>query len=623
MSSVANTNWAPYGYGPVPFGGKPPPIPEQWNGRGISSSWQSGSWQINPHFNPHAHRPTAAWMPAPTWHQAHQQQQGGVPYNPYKRVVKPPSAEYLASKLSDNPLGLTNMVPREQVYGKPEDDDGTPHTPWVWNPGKLDIDPDDPQEGIVTAVYRDAQGNNIGRESRGPVPTRQSSIDRPSSSTSQSRNDPAPGSVNHHSSSNLFPHSSFPQQPQRHYSEPAAESSDRRSSSSSFSQASKSQRQPNASSSGLARANSMPTIQQPREEPRAADYTSSQPLRPTFSMNIIRTPEHYANSPRRSSSVASSSNPSTPTRNPTRSSSASSSMDSLVARKMSQLSINQNDSSSSETSISDASVFVDEPSSMLSPLMMTTPKPLASNRLGRHHTVPTIGTGLSAIPESNSRSLSHIDPSRDRDREREKRGRPANLESASYGVPPAGGTFNDYPAPSSAPAFNRTPPQERSRTSPHSYQHLTPPSSAPATAPNSHHNSHRTSPNVVNGHGPIYSNMPPQQHASAAARRSSSQQRTSPSSGGQRSSRSSPRKRMRKGFWNQRGDHLTASGYIVYAPEDRAYPEELRDYPDGRDGYRDEFGIVMGWVQREELEESLPKYGKPPPRPYESFVEYE
>ncbi|KAJ7587255.1 hypothetical protein C8J56DRAFT_891127 [Mycena floridula] len=44
----------------------------------------------------------------------------------------------------------------------------------------------------------------------------------------------------------------------------------------------------------------------------------------------------------------------------------------IVARKMSQLNW-QNDSSSSET-ISVASVFVDEPSSMLSPLIMNTPK---------------------------------------------------------------------------------------------------------------------------------------------------------------------------------------------------------------------------------------------------------
>jgi hypothetical protein len=41
-----------------------------------------------------------------------QQMAAAAAYNPYKRVPRPPSAEYLATKLSDNPLGLSNMVPR-------------------------------------------------------------------------------------------------------------------------------------------------------------------------------------------------------------------------------------------------------------------------------------------------------------------------------------------------------------------------------------------------------------------------------------------------------------------------------------------------------------------------------
>ncbi|KAJ7573459.1 kinase-like domain-containing protein, partial [Mycena floridula] len=87
-----------------------------------------------------------------------------------------------------------------------------------------------------------------------------------------------------------------------------------------------------------------------------------------------------------------------------------------------------------------------------------------------------------------------------------------------------------------------------------------------------------------------------------------------------------PLRRVRKGFWNRRGDHLdTGAGgidQIVYAPHDRAYPKELKDYPDEKEGYRDEFGICIKWVERAELEESLPKQGKPPIRPYDSFIEY-
>ncbi|KAJ7581955.1 hypothetical protein C8J56DRAFT_958692, partial [Mycena floridula] len=83
-----------------------------------------------------------------------------------------------------------------------------------------------------------------------------------------------------------------------------------------------------------------------------------------------------------------------------------------------------------------------------------------------------------------------------------------------------------------------------------------------------------------------------------------------------------PLQRARKGFWNRRGDHLHTGaggiGQIVYAPHDRAYPKELEDYPDEKEGYRDEFGICIEWVERMELEESLPKQGKPPTRPYDS-----
>ena len=119
-------NWVP-----PPFKG-PPPIPT-----GISvnpQQWQAGFWKPNPAWN--GARPTATqqqpqqqhalWLPSQHWmHKQQQQQQqpqqqasrpqqpqqqaAGV--NPYKRVIHPPSAEYLATKLSDNPLGLSNMTP--------------------------------------------------------------------------------------------------------------------------------------------------------------------------------------------------------------------------------------------------------------------------------------------------------------------------------------------------------------------------------------------------------------------------------------------------------------------------------------------------------------------------------
>jgi len=120
-------NWVP-----PPFNG-PPPIPS-----GITvnpQQWQAGFWKPNPAWN--GARPTAQqqqqqqqqqqpqpqhtlWIPSQHWtHQqqkqqkpgARPQQQQAANFNPFKRVIHPPSAEYLATKLSDNPLGLIDMKP--------------------------------------------------------------------------------------------------------------------------------------------------------------------------------------------------------------------------------------------------------------------------------------------------------------------------------------------------------------------------------------------------------------------------------------------------------------------------------------------------------------------------------
>jgi hypothetical protein len=57
----------------------------------------------------------------------------------------------------------------------------------------------------------------------------------------------------------------------------------------------------------------------------------------------------------------------------------------------------------------------------------------------------------------------------------------------------------------------------------------------------------------------------------------------------------------------------------VYAPPDMADPEELKDYPEAGDAYKDNFGtIVEHNPDRPELPESLPRYGKPPEQPYHS-----
>jgi hypothetical protein len=83
--------------------------------------WNAGHWQFNSAFSnqrPAPQQNHIPWQPGQAWpqmsqqfraQQQHQQQQSS--FNPYKKPVREPSAEYLASKLSDNPLGLYGLVP--------------------------------------------------------------------------------------------------------------------------------------------------------------------------------------------------------------------------------------------------------------------------------------------------------------------------------------------------------------------------------------------------------------------------------------------------------------------------------------------------------------------------------
>lgn len=77
------------------------------------------------------------------------------------------------------------------------------------------------------------------------------------------------------------------------------------------------------------------------------------------------------------------------------------------------------------------------------------------------------------------------------------------------------------------------------------------------------------------------------------------------------------------GFWNRRGDHLTPDGHVVYAPPQLSHPPDLKSYPRTKDGYMNHEGAFMkqsrNWT---ELQDSLPRFGRPPVKPYESFVVY-
>ncbi|KAJ7791949.1 hypothetical protein B0H14DRAFT_3094391 [Mycena olivaceomarginata] len=535
----------PPGFPQLPYNG-PPPKPSHI--RVDPQVWQNGSWQINPAYNANAKWSSAStqanqqqqtWVPGQAWHQQRaqewqilqQQMAAAAAFNPFKRVPRPPSAEYLASKLSDNPLGLSNMVPREELYG-PSEDGVAAATPWVWNPRGLQ--PDDDHAPPMSAP---PHGSN-------PAYARPS---QPREMT-----DPTPQSQSHQRRNTM---------PTRHSSEPPAE---RRSS-----------------------TDTLPTFDRPLDRPRQyqrdgpsplyqqENFTTARELQPTFSTNIVRTPQHYKT---RSSSTGPQHQP--PIYAPPAQSRAS--IDSQLSSRMEQLTTQPNalrSTARGSSSMTDVSSFVDEPSSMLSPL-----SPLVlpgtershskhnSRALGRQSSVPVVpaSSSLSAIPEGPSdppRRSPHQSPQHDSHSPYHE---PRRRSRHTSPAPPGSGSGSG--SGSSGPSLTVTPPRAN-----------------PLPEPPQEHGRH-----------PGFT-LPVQ--------------RTPPAS---------YRGRVRKGLWNRRGDHLTADGFVVYAPADCAYPEELREYPAETVGYRDHLGTTIGYLpSRPELPESLPRFGQPPRQPYEKFVVYE
>ncbi|KAM5533121.1 hypothetical protein V8D89_013169 [Ganoderma adspersum] len=142
IPTVAGWVQAPAFHSSVPFNSKPPPVPAGVN----PQTWQTGQWVINPYFRPQPGISQAqpvwaphGWGPAVPQAQA-QAHQPQANYNPHKRIPNPGDATYWATRLSDNPLGLENMhikdpVPTTERHVKEQN--GVPHTPWVWVPKEL------------------------------------------------------------------------------------------------------------------------------------------------------------------------------------------------------------------------------------------------------------------------------------------------------------------------------------------------------------------------------------------------------------------------------------------------------------------------------------------------------
>ncbi|KAJ7151017.1 hypothetical protein C8R46DRAFT_1304502 [Mycena filopes] len=538
MYSAAQYTAVPrsYSFPQVPFNGAPP---KPSNIRVNPQDWQNGTWVMNPAFNSSqwslgSSQSSQAWVPSQAWHQQRQQEwqvqqqqmaaAAASSYNPYKRVPRPPSAEYLATKLSDNPLGLSNMVPREELFGPTTDEGIAAATPWIWNPRGLD--PDANEQGTSTNSRRaeppppasaPPYGNRAGNAPPPPMYSRQP---QPREMT-----DPTPQQQRRNS------------MPTRHSSEPPA---DRRTP-----------------------VDSLPTLDRPLERPRqyqghgyqGENFTAARELQPTFSTNIVRTPQHYktrsssAGPPAQPIYAASTSTRFTPAESQRLTNQLDRHLDQLVVGMDHMSTQSHPPASSSSSSMTGVSSFVEEPASMLSPLVLPTSTHKHSNRaLGRHSSVPVVGSSssLSVIPEGSADPSSRRSPHR----------RSQHTSPAASGPTP---TMITPPRQNPLPA----PPQELGRH-----------------------------PSITL---PVQRTPPP-----------------------------SYRIALRRGLWNRRGDHLTVDGYVVYAPVDRAYPEELRDYPGETVGYRDHTGGEVGYLDsRPELPESLPRFGQPPRQPYEKFVVYE
>ncbi|KAF8632866.1 hypothetical protein AX17_004714 [Amanita inopinata Kibby_2008] len=480
----------PQGWRP-PYQG-PPPIPAGMNVN--PQLWQAGRWQLNPAYftQPQARPPQSnqhTWAAGQAWKK--QRSQESASKNPYKRVPKPPSAEYLATQLSNNPLGLSDMIPA-----------GRPHTP-------TRPSPTEPAQKGPPAAARPSEQN--------------------------------------------------------------------------------------------------------LEQPRVADpFTSKRELVPTFSINIVRTPEHYKLSPSRSSSRSS--------RGPRNSADAQ-----QLAARMENLSTadfsrslsrqfstpdttkiaNSYEPTQSSPSTTGVSHLVEEPATanLLSPLLITTPK--SSNRaLGRHPTFPLVNnpSSLDTIPEASLASrpdqLSLNRSNKSSHHRTPSRCQTDPVDAYHYSNSP-NYPYSNNTSPHIIPSPSRS---SRSSSSSRASSQQPSPTTSLSLSPHDYHASPPTS-NSSRQSNPLP--VPPAEPPNMSLTGSKSNPLPI-----------RPRSRVRKGYWNKRGDHLTMTGYIVYAPRGQAYPPELQDYPDESAGYRDDKGQFVNFLQRPELPGSLPHHGQPPLRPY-------
>ena len=513
-----------------------------------------------------------------------------------------------------------------------------PHTPWIWNPPSL------LESGDRATPTRDFNPRRTGSEDNSlrntSTPTRdygQSSRGSSQEGSSAQAHNQTPERRSS-SRANYFYTSQdnlvTPAGPTRHSSDPSEIRSSQQSGGGFAGPSTSSQRSLGQPDSWLNKSRSQPSVANevppyPAPTPTVGShsasvqqtvftqepemFTSRGELHTTFSSNIIRTPTHYQrrrstdelHSSHYSRSPTSAAHSTTPSHGPsihdpslTRQSSlpnAPSSARDMYATFTEDMANSLNASTSSRT----------RSSGTAGTLLRSRTEPVIANLTTIHESSSALSSGEMFLaplrdPASSSSTESSPDPS---PRRRDRRTSPYG--SGTHSPEPSPLYRDRRPSPY-APTRHANPNPNH-----HSHSH----SQSPSPSPRAHvHDPYAAvqgnNTNSASGHrrdNPLP--PPPIERVNLEASRPPVQERSPPRYA----------RKVRMGFWNRRGDHLTPNLFVVYAPHARAYPEELRDYPDEREGYRDQFGTVVAWrEERPELPASLPYHGRAPTQPYDS-----
>ncbi|KAG1803337.1 uncharacterized protein BJ212DRAFT_1487047 [Suillus subaureus] len=573
----------------------PPPMPP---GANTHPHWKAGFWQYNPAYNMNAGS-GVPWAPGMGWAQ-------NVPanFNPYKRVPRPASPSYWRTQLTDNGLGLENMVPartdRDRESTRDVQGDAVPQTPWIWNPPSL-LATDGADRATPTKDFnnrrssQDSTRSNSTPTSYGP-PQRGSQDSHNTTSTGTPVRDyfySHPAS-RHGSLDSLSSRSQgLSQHPISSATPPPPSSHGRIGSIYSNRTSSGPQYVPpfpappsSSSSTSTAISSSATRSQQPLHAPmftrEPESFMTRSDLQTTFSSNVVRTPTHYQGTRRHTDEALDHSSRSFSA--PSASTSVSASRGLSVPEPLSRH--HSFPTTSSPSSMGSLSTFTEDMGSVLSPLINSVQRS-ATGSLSRSRTEPVIPPAhLSTIPESTS-SSSH-----------------SSSDDFFYplSVPPD----SDEDSPESSPSRHRVRTREIERERERDRERR-------RDRSQSYERGSRLTPYNNNSRSSNPLPPPPMERPNPAA---SAPPHQSPEP-------AHYTQRIRKGFWNRRGDHLTSNLYVVYAPEERAYPAELQHYPSEMEGYKDQYGAFVPYLaERPELPASLPYHGRPPTQPYDSFVIY-